>query len=53
MWLEVRPTNCNSYCIGTVYRPPSSDVAFVEKLEENIENVSTCTEKIIITGDVN
>ena len=32
---------------------PNSDVAFFEKLEENIENVSTCTEKIIITGDVN
>ncbi|WAR27003.1 hypothetical protein MAR_012707 [Mya arenaria] len=53
IWLEIMPTKCKSFLIGSLYRHPESKVAWKEIFDTHIENVQLEEKEIIILGDIN
>ena len=54
MWLEIKRHQSSSYFVGVLYRKPSSDATlFFNILEQNMDNVFSVTNNIIILGDFN
>ena len=53
IWIEVMPTKCKSFLIGSLYRHPESKVAWKEHFDFHLEKVQLEEKKIIILGDVN
>lgn len=52
--LEVIAVRCSSFCILTVYRPPSGKVeCFVDHMDKTLAHVSSSGQCAIIVGDVN
>ena len=53
IWLEVMPTKCKSFLIGSLYRHPESKVEWREKFDFHLEKVQLEEKQILILGDVN
>ena len=53
LWLEIRVKN-NKFLLGTVYRPPTSDLPFWDLLQDSIDLTKTLpVPYTILTGDFN
>jgi len=50
LWTELKTRNKN-VIIGSAYRPPNSDVTFLDQLQASLSQIlTTCKEKIVILG---
>ena len=55
LWCEIPVRGSTSYFFGVFYRPPNSDIKYLEELYKSLEKVHLLSErvKIILTGDFN
>ena len=55
LWCEIPVCSSTSYFLGVFYRPPNSDIKYLEELYKSLEKVHSLSErvKIILTGDFN
>lgn len=52
LWIKVSVLNKNPIFIGTMYRPPSADATYFDKMLDDIEFV-TCDSHFVLLGDLN
>ena len=55
LWCKIPVRGSTSYFFGVFYRPPNSDIEYLEELYKSLEKVHLLSErvKIILTGDFN
>ena len=55
LWAEIPLKNSGSYFLGVFYRPPSSDMNYLEGLKRSLETVTVVSDhtKIVLLGDFN
>ena len=53
IWIEIKCKQRQPVLIGSLYRPPSSPVEFIDKLGDIIHRVSCECKETIVTGDFN
>ena len=53
IWIEMKCKQRQPVIIGSIYRPPSSPIDFIDKLGDIIDNISCECKETIVTGDFN
>ena len=53
LWLEVHLAHCKQFLVGCVYRPPSSNVQYVEELCSMLIRVTDMAREVYVLGDFN
>ena len=53
IWIEMKCKQRQPVIIGSIYRPPSSPIDFIDKLGDIIYNISCECKETIVTGDFN
>ena len=55
LWAEIPLKNSGSYFLGVFYRPPSSDMNYLEGLKRSLEKVTVVSDhtNIVLLGDFN
>ena len=53
IWIEMKCKQRQPVIIGSIYRPPSSSIDFIDKLGDIIDRVSCECKETIVTGDFN
>ena len=53
LWLEIHLAHCKPFVIGCVYRPPSSNVQYLEELCSMLIRVTDMAKETFVMGDLN
>ena len=53
LWVKVNQPHSKPIFVCALYRPPSADTSYFERMLENMENVMADDNEIIVTGDFN
>lgn len=53
LWLEVHLAHCKQFLVGCVYRPPSSNVQYIEQLCSVLIKVTDMAKETFVLGDFN
>ena len=51
IWVEIKPTNCKSFLLGSIYRHPQSTSLWKQDFEIHLEKIQLEEKEIIILGD--
>ena len=53
LWCDIKPSSGKSFRLGCLYRPPSSNVAYFNKIVDNVEISLNISDDILVMEDFN
>ena len=53
LWCDIKPSSEKSFLLGCLYRPPSSNVSYFNKIVDNVEMALNISDDILVMGDFN
>ena len=53
LWCDIKPSSGKSFLLGCLYRPPSSNVSYFNKIVDNVEMALNISDDILVMGDFN